>query len=317
MHLAPAEECPLPDSLRFRSMGDIGRSSREFSEDFGNVRAREILDSYRRYRLACIRTSLFLLRKSVLPKRVLISARLKRLESVYRKMRRTPDIALNGMDDVIGFRVVCESFDEAVALGGRIESRVPARTKNYIETVHGAGTGYRAIHAIVRFGQPLGDGHVTARFEIQVRTWYQHLWACWSESFGEQAKEGFRNMERADAGEVERLKQGLNDCSRRIADWEDAHSAEQQAQLPILTDLYNLAVAWVDPPDDRGFVPCGTDIDAAVRNLHYLEAQRGFRPLLLAGIVDSSRPKDVLTRTHPNYVRGLSLDPETWLPPGA
>ena len=315
MYLAPVEECPPPNHLRFKSMGDIGRASREFSEDFGDVRAREVLDSYRQYRLNCIWTSLFLLRKSVLPKRVLVSARLKRLESVHRKMRRTPDIALNGMDDVIGFRVVCESLDEAVALGGRIESEVPARTKNYIETVHGAGTGYRAIHAIARFGQPLGDGHVTVRFEIQVRTWYQHLWACWSESYGEQAKEGFRNTERVDVEEVERLKQGLNDCSRRIADWEEAHSAEWQVQLPTFTDPCSLAVAWVDPPDAYGFVPC--DVDAAVRNLRYLEAQRGFRPLLLAGIADSSRLKGVLTRTHPNYVRGLSLEPETWLPPGA
>ena len=317
MYLAPAEECPPPDHPQFRSMSKVGRASREFSKDFGDVRAREVLESYRQYRLNCIRTSLFLLRKSVLPERVLVSARLKRLESVYRKMQRTPDIALNGMDDVIGFRVLCESLDEAVALGGRIESEVPARTKNYIETVHGVGTGYRAIHAIVRFGQPLGDGHVTARFEIQVRTWYQHLWACWSESFGEQAKEGFRNAEHVDAGEVERLKRDLNDCSRRIAGWEEAHSAEPQAQLPPLTEPYNLAVAWVKPPDDYGFVPCGTDVDAAVRNLGYLEEQRGLRPLLLAGVADSPQLKNLLTRTHPNFVGGMSLDPKDWLPAGA
>ena len=317
MYLAPAEQCPPPDSLRFESMGQIGRASREFSEDSGDGRAREVLDSYREYRLNCIRTSLFLLRRSGLPQRVLVSARLKRLESVRRKMKRTPGIVLNGMDDVIGFRVVCESLDEAVALGGRIESGVPARTKNYIETVHGAGTGYRAIHAIARFGQPLGDGHVTARFEIQVRTWYQHLWACWSESFGEQAKEGFLNAERDDMEEVERLTRILNDRSSRVARWEEAHSAEPQAQLPPFADPYNLAVAWVKPPDDYGFVPCYTDVDAAVRNLLYLEGQRRVHPLLLAGVADSPQLKNVLTRTHPNFVGGMSLDPETWLPPGS
>lgn len=74
MYLAPAEQCPPPDSLRFKSMGQIGKASREFSEDSGDGRAREILDSYREYRLNCIRTSLFLLRKSVLPQRVLVGA---------------------------------------------------------------------------------------------------------------------------------------------------------------------------------------------------------------------------------------------------
>ena len=121
------------------------------------------------------------------------------------------------MDDVIGIRIICESFDDAVALGRQIENAVPARTKNYVEETHEAGVGYRAIHGIARFGQPLGDAYVTVRFEIQVRTWYQHLWACWCESYGEQAKEGFRNTVRTDRETVERHKEALNDCSQRIA----------------------------------------------------------------------------------------------------
>ncbi len=319
IHLAPASECPSLDGLRFGSMGDIGRASRKFSEDSGNIEAREVLDSYRQYRLNCIRTSLSLLKKADLPERVLISARLKRLESVYRKMRRNPDKPppLNGMDDVIGFRIVCESFNDAVALGERIENKVPARTKNYIKDLHEAGIGYRAIHGIARFGQPLGDAHVTVRFEIQVRTWYQHLWACWCESYGEQAKEGFRNTERTDRETVERQKEDLNDRSRRVAAWEEIHREERQADLPSLTNPYSLAVTWVKPPDDYGFLACGTDIDLAVKNLHYLEGQRGFRPLLLVGVADSPHLKSVLIRTHPNFMGGMSLDPQHWLPGGA
>ncbi len=319
MHLAPASECSSLDELRFGSMGDIRRASREFSKDFDNVEAREVLDSYRRYRLNCIRTSLSLLGRADLPKRILISARLKRLESAYRKMRRSRDKPppLNGMDDVIGFRVVCESFDAAVALGERIENEVPARTKNYIEETHEAGIGYRAIHGIARFGQPLGDAHITVRFEIQVRTWYQHLWACWCESHGEQAKEGFTNTERTDRETVERLKEDLNDCSRRVAVWEKTHRKKRQAELPSFTGPYKLAVAWVNPPEDYGFLPCGTDVDAAVKNLRYFEGQRGLRPLLLVGVANSPHLKNVLTRTHPNFVGGMFLDPQHWLPDGA
>ena len=318
IYLAPASECPSLDGLRFGSMGDIRRASRDFLEDFGNIKAREVLESYRQYRLNCMRTSLSLLKRAVLPDRVLISARLKRLQSVHRKMRRNPDTppSLNTMDDVIGIRIICESFDDAVALGRQIENAVPARTKNYVEATHEAGVGYRAIHGIARFGQPLGDAYVTVRFEIQVRTWYQHLWACWCESYGEQAKEGFRNTVRTDREIVERHKEALNDCSRRIAAWEEMHRIERQTELPPFTNLYNLAVAWVKPPDEYGFLVCGADADSAVRNLRYFEGRRGLRPLLLVGVADSPYLKSVLTRTHPNFVGDGApfLDPQHWLP---
>ena len=301
-------------------MGDIKRASKKFSEDFEDVEARETLDSYRQYRLNCIRTSLSLLEKADLPERVLVSARLKRLESVHRKIRnmlKNPDKppSLHEMDDVIGFRVVCESFDDAVALGERIENEVPARIKNYIEKPHERGTGYRAIHGIARFRQPLDDGHVTVRFEIQVRTWYQHRWACWCESYGEQAKEGFKNTQRTDWEAVERLKESLNDCSRKVATWEEMHRKEKQEELPLFTNLYSLVVAWVPPSDDYNFPTYGTDVDSAVQNLRYLEnQQRGVRPLLLVGVADSLHLKNVLRRTHPNFMDSGSLDPQDWLP---
>ena len=320
MHIASTMECPKSENLRFESMGDIRRASKAFCEDSGNVEARLILDSYRRYRLVCIRTSLSLLRRAGLPDRVLVSARLKRLGSTHRKMRRHPDqsMPVNEMDDIIGFRVVCESLDEAVALGHQVASNVPAKTKNYIESSHGAGVGYRAIHGIARFQQPLFNEHVTVRFEIQIRTWYQHLWACWCESKGEQAKEGFTNRERTDQKTVEAVKRDLIDRSRTVACWEEAHRGESQQRLPPFVDPYNLAVAWIDPPADRyGFHPCGTDIAAAVKRLHYYESRRGLHALLLVGVADSSNLKDVLTRTHPNFVRGQSLDPQDWMPKGA
>ena len=322
IHLASASDCPSPDGLRFGSMGDIGRASREFSRDFGNIEARDVLDSYRQFRLNCIRTSLSLLKKVVLPERVLISARLKRLESVYRKMRRNPDRPprLNGMDDVIGFRVVCESFDDAIALGKQIENEVSARTKNYIEETHELGIGYRAIHGIARFRQPLGNTPVTARFEIQVRTWYQHRWACWCESFGEQAKEGFRNTERKDRQTVESLKASLNDCSRRVAAWEEMHRKEPQTTLPPFTDPYNLAVAWTAPPGGHDFAHFGTDVSAAMKRLRHYEGQRGLKPLLLIGVAENPDLVDLLKQTHPNFVDFVGrkyLHPDYWLPKGA
>ena len=319
MYVTPATECLAPPDLRFESMGDIRRASKALREDFRNVKARLILDSYRQYRLACIRTSLFLLGKANLPDRILVSARLKRLESTYRKMMRCPNrsMPVHEMDDIIGFRIVCESFDDAVALGQRIESDVPATTKDYIERVHKVGIGYRAIHGIVKFRQPLFEGHVTVRFEVQIRTWYQHLWACWCESHGEQAKEGFTNMERSDRERVEAVRRDLIGRSQAVARWEEAHRRESQQELPPFGDPYNLAIVWVDPSDQYEFYPCGNDVAAAVKRLLYFESQRGLHPLLLVGVANSPELKGVLTRTHPNFVGGQSLDPRDWMPEGA
>ena len=313
MYVTSDVECPAPPNLRFKSMGDIRRASRQFREDFHNIEARSVLNSYRQYRLACIRTSLSLLRRANLPDRVLVSARLKRLESTHRKMSH-PDrpMLVHEMDDIIGFRIVCESFDEAVALGQCIASNVPAKPKDYIESDH--KDGYRAIHGIAKFQQPLLGRHVTVRFEIQIRTWYQHLWACWCESHGEQAKEGYTNKERSNRGIVEAEKRDLMDRSRTVARWEEAHRGESQRELPPFVDPYNLAVAWVDPPDRYGFSPCRTDVAAAVRRLHYFELQRDLHPLLLVGVADSSDLEDVLALTHPNFVGGQSLDPQDWMP---
>ena len=319
MYVTSAEECPVPRNLRFKSMGDIGRASKKLCEDFRNDEARSILDSYRQYRLACIRTSLSLLRRACLPDRILVSARLKRLESTHRKMMRHSgqSMPVHKMDDIIGFRIVCESFDDAVALGQRIASNVPARTKDYIQNVHGARIGYRAIHGIARFRQPLLGTHVTVRFEVQIRTWYQHLWACWCESLGEQAKEGFTNKERSDREAVEAVRRDLIDRSRAVARWEEAHRRKSQQELPPFGDPYNLAVAWTGPSDRYGFYPCGSNVAAAVRRLRYYESQRGLRPLLLVGVADSPELEGVLARTHPNFVGGQSLDPQDWMPEGA
>ena len=187
-------DCPFEGDLAFTSMGDIRRATTRFREDPDNLKTRDVLNSYRKFRLNCIRTSLRLLKNSRLPDKVLVSARLKRLTSIQRKLRRSQVPApLNEMDDIIGFRVICESLEEAVELGERIKNRLAANIKDYINREHVLGLGYRAIHGIARFKQPLQDKSVSVRFEIQIRTWYQHLWACWCESHGEQAKEGYPN----------------------------------------------------------------------------------------------------------------------------
>ena len=122
----------------------------------------------------------------------LSASRVKRRDAIERKIRRSQTTA-ETLDDVIGLRVICtdpESFESANnALSAHSFWR---RTRDYSKVAK--ATGYRSKHHIWSI-KP--DGLPTVRFEIQVRTWRHHLWACLSESLGQQVKQG-------DADEVAR-----------------------------------------------------------------------------------------------------------------
>lgn len=311
-------DCSTPSygEYAFKSMGDIRRASKDFCVNQQNPQARDTLNAYRKFRLDCVQTSLSLLKKSDLPEAVLVSARLKRLKSIHRKMRRNPErtnVAINEMDDIIGFRIVCRSLKDAVGLGQRVKENLEARMKNYLETEHGARLGYRAIHGIVRFEQPLRDKHVRVRFEIQIRTWYQHLWACWCESYGEQAKEGFRGSRKRE-DDIRKLILELNKRSHEIRDWEESHREYVQEELPCFSGPHNLALAWSNAQREYNFDSFGGDIPGAVRYLNYLESRGDVDPLLLVGISETPHLRKLLRRTHPNFMRSQSLDPQYWMP---
>lgn len=109
----------------------------------------------------------------------LLSGRAKRSKSVIRKLVRSPNMDLGRMTDIVGLRIVVDDLDAQ----RRVERDLPhvlelERWADYRGEEH----LYRALHAHGRI-----DGR---RFEVQVRTLAQQVWADESESFGEQAKEG-------------------------------------------------------------------------------------------------------------------------------
>ncbi len=218
------------------------------------------------------------------------------------------------MDDIIGFRIVCESYGAAVSFGERIQQKLPgARVKDYLQEEHPSGIGYRAIHGIVKFDQPFLDKKLSVRFEIQVRSWYQHMWACWCESYGEQAKKGFRNVENDDEKTLELIGR-LREISTRIAKWEVSNPDTVQETLSTLSDPYNIAVAWFNSQGKYYFHPFRRDILAATRDLEYLETKPDIEPLLLVGVTDVSDLRKLLLKTHPRFMQKSFPDPEYWMP---
>ena len=308
-------DCPPPSTdTNFSSIGEVRRASIEYRINRQDPDAIETLNQYRLFRLNCIRTSLRILQQAEFPKRVFVSARLKRLASIYRKLKRNElrniESSVSEMDDIIGFRVICSSLNDAKLLGMRLEKNLGARMKDYLQGTHTTGTGYRSLHAVLRFNQPFRGNSVKSRFEIQVRTWYQHLWACWCESFGERAKEGFPN---ASAKEME-TKNRLLLVSQKLKDWEESNLDKEQHELLKFSDLYNVAVAWYSDDGTLGFDPFLTDMEKAANQLSYLETQTSVDPLLLVGVTSQENLKNLLRNTHPKFMSHSTLNPRYWMP---
>ena len=254
--------CPIPRSIGFTSASAVGQAGWKFAKNDQDGQAKAIINSYRYFRLACLQTSLGRLRQVELPKNVLISARLKRLRSISRKLQRSPRGALNRMDDIIGFRVICGSLREVRELGNSLEHKLNAKIRNYLDNTHKNEIGYRAIHVIDRFQQPLSDEFcITVRFEIQIRTWKQHQWACECEQYGEPAKEGFMGWKDKEAKDI---KDKLRRESDKMKRWEEAHADENQKIMPVFQGEQQLMIARSIPS------PSGADFASDFMMMIYL-----------------------------------------------
>ena len=312
----PANGCRILDSLEFNSRGEIDRAGQRYFEDRNDQKAARIIKSYREFRINCLQTSLSILQSADLPERCIVSARLKRMQSIYRKLIRSKQShSLGNMDDIIGFRVICETYQAACELINRIRT-LPEhlKSKSYLEEEHYQKTGYRASHHIMRFEQPRDyKNTMNVRFEIQVRTYFQHQWALWCESYGDQAKEGFpgRNDEF-----TRNLKQDFSDVSQQIAVWEEAHAEETQKDLPRCIGGINVAIVW----RPEGASPqCSVYYDNTTNTIDYLNylesqpTQEVSNTLMLIGISSGENVPDILRKTHPRFISArYDLTPENW-----
>ena len=311
MALTSQEEagCPASDEAPFTSLGDVNRLGTAFCAEPQSSELLAGVQGYRAFRMQCLATTLRILDACGPPAQSVVSVRLKRLDSIRRKItRRGANFTLGTLDDVIGVRVICQSVSDVIALGGRIESSPHIyRVKNYIEAP--AATGYRGIHHIIRFDQPASaDRSLAVRYEIQARTYLQHRWAVWSEAHGEKAKIG-----RADAVHHEQLRSIALDIAR----WERDNPARSQDELLPYSGVRTVAVCWRPPRGPATPLLFHDDVSTAVAWLNHLEtaypAQRE-NALLLVGVAEHADIVRALWLTHPLYVGARAVHPRFYIP---
>jgi hypothetical protein len=103
-------------------------------------------------------------------------------------------------------------------------------------------------------------------YEVQLRTYQQHLWASTSESFGEKVKEG---------GGTEEIRDYLDELSTRISSMEEASPSQlqmeeihQQSGLALYSLQFNHRSKTLE-----GIETFGSDVKRALGYFGYLEDQ--------------------------------------------
>ncbi len=233
-----------------------------------------------------------------------ISVRAKRTDAIVRKLARMGTMALTQMDDIVAARVLCASlgFQERLitALKDDFATSGAVRVKQYLRPAR--RDGYRAVHLIVKMPQVnlAKDGPANFSVELQIRTYFQHLWATMSESFGEQVKEG-------GGTKAERIY--LRELSSKIESFETGHRDYVQKQMARHTTA--LCFQIISFAKKIGAVRDSTEfheseIESALSYLTMLERRESDQSIEVV-LLGASCDTDTLQSTHERYYRARGI----------
>ena len=157
------------------------------------VGAVQVINNWRSahsYPLNCFQTNLRQ-RARKIDSHALVSQRLKRFESIVKKLSRdqTSTMELSQMQDIGGCRAVLSSTADVYRLAKAYQK---GPSNKWLHTLVGQGKdyigspkpdGYRSIHLIFRYkGTPPNHAWDKLRIEMQIRSQHQHAWATALES---------------------------------------------------------------------------------------------------------------------------------------
>ena len=115
----------------------------------------------------------------------LVAQRLKRVPSIFAKLRRFPTMKLSQMQDIAGVRAVLPNLAEVDALRDLYRQRTKHRfagEKDYVRNPK--SSGYRSIHLVYRYRSDRAETYNGLHIELQLRTRRQHAWATAVETVG-------------------------------------------------------------------------------------------------------------------------------------
>lgn len=116
----------------------------------------------------------------------IVAQRLKRLESIWTKLRLNPHMSLTQMQDIGGCRAVMRSAAQVGRLVEMYEAAIlresptgPNVVERYDYISNPKPSGYRSFHYVYKYGSRSDEKkcYNGLRIEIQIRSQLQHAWA--------------------------------------------------------------------------------------------------------------------------------------------
>ena len=188
---------------------------------------------------------------------VVCAARLKRMDSILKKIRRSP-CSIRDMRDIAGCRVIVPDMRGLKEARERIEEAfrtesLDSQFKDYISQPE--ESGYRGVHWDLR-----KKGKPCDRAEVQLRTMKQHLWATTVETAGLLYGTDFKHAsELGDDVHGETIAGLLRDMSlcwiaadelRQCPDASDLERFRSELQTPEADDFSTKLRVFAEQPTD-------------------------------------------------------------------
>ena len=273
------------------SKASIKKSTKELANGSTNGDHRKALEYLRDLRSKYFLENLNTFYNKLSELKLSISGRLKRFDTIIRKVQRfSSDV--NTMGDLIGYRIVTHSYDEQEKVSKIISDLYNVKPRNYTSQTN----GYRAIHFIVDLGEI--ENGIKNLFEIQVRTYYQHIWATWSESYGERIKEIYRSTN--PSSDLLNIKNWLDNFTLIIKKFEDENKSKLQTSIINVNEDYGFFIICFDikKNDLLSISEKLSDFDIVKDNYYALEGMSKDNEEIVLLMATS---EEHLRETHPRY----------------
>lgn len=134
-------------------------------------------------------------------KDIIVSERLKRLDSILGKLKREPTMSLWTMQDLGGCRFVVPNVGDVYTYVEKYEkSRKRHILKNQYDYIKNPKkSGYRSVHMVYQYkSDRIETYNRNMLIEIQFRTHLQHIWATAVETMGLFTKEAIKSGQGSD-----------------------------------------------------------------------------------------------------------------------
>ncbi|KAF5061946.1 hypothetical protein DSECCO2_310020 [anaerobic digester metagenome] len=163
--------------------------------------ATKVIDNWRAAHAFPLHVIYMHLRRMAEGKNIIVAERLKRLDSIIKKLEREPSMSLWMMQDLGGCRFIVPTLEDVYKYSEKYDNSRKRHIfkKKYDYIVEPKLSGYRSLHMVYEYHSDTVDTYnQNVLIEIQYRTHLQHLWATAVETVGLFTKQAIKSGQATD-----------------------------------------------------------------------------------------------------------------------